>query len=107
MHAQNVRSLEPGDLALHLLLHLEVRPILCRDSPPSLHQGLLHLLAGYPRTRHANCFLAGHWARIMALREQNPKTATNITPKLRQFIGSQSKERLDAHDIANRLMRKE
>ncbi|WZH46496.1 autophagy protein Apg9-domain-containing protein [Fusarium acuminatum] len=46
-------------------------------------------------------------ARIMALREQNPKTATNITPKLRQFIGSQSKERLDAHDIANRLMRKE
>ncbi|KAF4453542.1 putative APG9-integral membrane protein required for Cvt and autophagy transport [Fusarium austroafricanum] len=46
-------------------------------------------------------------ARIMALREQNPKTATHITPKLRQFIGSQSKERLDAHDIANRLMRKE
>ncbi|KAF4967085.1 hypothetical protein FSARC_5306 [Fusarium sarcochroum] len=46
-------------------------------------------------------------ARIMALREQNPKTATNISPKLRQFIGSQSKERLDAHDIANRLMRKE
>ncbi|KAJ4255061.1 autophagy protein atg9 [Fusarium torreyae] len=46
-------------------------------------------------------------ARIMALRDQNPKTATNISPKLRQFIGSQSKERLDAHDIANRLMRKE
>ncbi|KAF5019020.1 hypothetical protein F66182_8994 [Fusarium sp. NRRL 66182] len=46
-------------------------------------------------------------ARIMALRDQNPKTATNISPKLRQFIGSQSKERLDAHDIANRLMRKD
>ncbi|KAH7325131.1 autophagy protein Apg9-domain-containing protein [Stachybotrys elegans] len=46
-------------------------------------------------------------ARIMALRDQNPKTASNIPPNLRRFIGSQSKERLDAHDIANRLMRKE
>lgn len=46
-------------------------------------------------------------ARIMALRDQNPKTATNIPWNLRRFIGSQSKERLDAHDIANRLMRKE
>lgn len=46
-------------------------------------------------------------ARIMTLRDQNPKTATNMPPNLRRFIGSQSKERLDAHDIANRLMRKE
>ncbi|KAK7210543.1 hypothetical protein V2G26_017721 [Clonostachys chloroleuca] len=46
-------------------------------------------------------------ARIMALRDQNPKTATNIPRNLRRFIGSQSKERLDAHDIANRLMRKD
>ena len=46
-------------------------------------------------------------ARVMALRDQNPKTATNIPRSLRRFIGSQSKERLDAHDIANRLMRKE
>ncbi|KAH7157229.1 autophagy protein Apg9-domain-containing protein [Dactylonectria macrodidyma] len=46
-------------------------------------------------------------ARIMTLRDQNPKTATNISKSLRRFIGSQSKERLDAHDIANRLMRKE
>ncbi|KAM0667847.1 hypothetical protein ACQRIU_003712 [Beauveria bassiana] len=46
-------------------------------------------------------------ARIMALRDQNPKTAANIPAKLRRFMGSQSKERLDAHDIANRLMRKE
>lgn len=46
-------------------------------------------------------------ARIMTLRDQNPKTATNISPSLRRYIGSQSKERLDAHDIANRLMRKE
>lgn len=46
-------------------------------------------------------------ARIMAIRDQNPKTATNIPQKLRKFMGSQSKERLDAHDIANRLMRKD
>lgn len=46
-------------------------------------------------------------ARIMSLRDQNPKTAANIPAKLRRFMGSQSKERLDAHDIANRLMRKE
>ncbi|RDA93397.1 hypothetical protein CP533_2004 [Ophiocordyceps camponoti-saundersi (nom. inval.)] len=46
-------------------------------------------------------------ARIMTLRDQNPKTATNMPPNLRKFIGSQSKERLDAHDIANRLMRKD
>jgi autophagy-related protein 9 len=35
-------------------------------------------------------------ARIMALRDQNPK-----------ILGSQSKERLDASDIANRLMRRD
>jgi autophagy-related protein 9 len=46
-------------------------------------------------------------ARIMALRDQNPRTAANVPTNLRRFIGSQSKERLDAHDIANRLMRKE
>ena len=46
-------------------------------------------------------------ARIMALRDQNPKTATNLTPEQRQWLGSQSKERLDASDIANRLMRRE
>ncbi|KAM4057995.1 autophagy protein apg9 domain-containing protein [Hirsutella rhossiliensis] len=46
-------------------------------------------------------------ARIMTLRDQNPKTAMNMPQNLRRFIGSQSKERLDAHDIANRLMRKE
>lgn len=45
--------------------------------------------------------------KIMALRDQNPKTATNMTRLQREWIGSQSKERLDAHDIANRLMRRE
>lgn len=46
-------------------------------------------------------------ARLMALRDHNPKTAANIPAKLRGFLGSQSKERLDAHDIANRLMRQD
>ncbi|RDW63971.1 hypothetical protein BP5796_10473 [Coleophoma crateriformis] len=47
-------------------------------------------------------------ARIMALRDANPLTATTpVAPGIRKFIGSQNKERLDAHDIANRLMRKE
>jgi autophagy-related protein 9 len=44
--------------------------------------------------------------RVMALRDINPKTA-QLTPAQRRWIGSQSKERLDAHDIANRLMRKD
>lgn len=53
--------------------------------------------------------------KITALRDENVKTATNITPSQRRFlskqlghhVASQSKERLDAHDIANRLMRRE
>ena len=46
-------------------------------------------------------------ARIMALRDHNPKTATNLTPAQQRWLGSQSKERLDASDIANRIMRRE
>ncbi|KAK6850884.1 hypothetical protein PG987_000518 [Apiospora arundinis] len=54
-------------------------------------------------------------SRITGLRDQNVKTASNITPSQRRFLSqqlgrhnvSQSKERLDAMDIANRLMRRE
>lgn len=46
-------------------------------------------------------------ARIMALRDANPITTNKISSRARKYIGSQSKQRLDAHDIANRLMRKE
>lgn len=46
-------------------------------------------------------------ARLMALRDANPITAEKFTPAQRNFLGTQSKERLDAHDIANRLMRRE
>ncbi|KAF6811158.1 autophagy protein Apg9 [Colletotrichum plurivorum] len=45
--------------------------------------------------------------RVMSLRDANPKTAINITPSQRRWMRNQSKERLDAHDIANRLMRRE
>ncbi|KAI9894211.1 MAG: autophagy protein atg9 [Vezdaea aestivalis] len=45
--------------------------------------------------------------RLMELRDKNPTTAT-IPPSHQRFIlGTQSKQRMDAHDIANRIMRKE
>lgn len=46
-------------------------------------------------------------ARIMSLRDSHPKTASNLTRVQRAWVGSQSKERLDAHDICNRIMRRE
>ncbi|KAK3989647.1 autophagy protein Apg9-domain-containing protein [Cladorrhinum sp. PSN332] len=47
-------------------------------------------------------------ARVMALRDQNSRTTATLTPRQRRWLlGSQSKERLDASDIANRIMRKE
>ncbi|OAL75324.1 hypothetical protein A7D00_0923 [Trichophyton violaceum] len=46
-------------------------------------------------------------SRLMALRDSNPSTAAAVSPKHRKFLGSQSKQRMDAHDIANRLMRRE
>lgn len=46
-------------------------------------------------------------ARIMALRDANPNTALNMTRTQRDWIRAHSKERLDAVDIASRLMRKD
>jgi autophagy-related protein 9 len=45
--------------------------------------------------------------KIMAMRDANPNLVENISSENRRFIGKNSKERLDAHDIANRLMRRE
>ncbi|KAI9727806.1 MAG: autophagy protein atg9 [Cirrosporium novae-zelandiae] len=45
--------------------------------------------------------------RVMRLRDSNPITATAMSKKHRNFIDRRSKQRMDAHDIANRLMRKE
>ncbi|KAL4874506.1 autophagy protein Apg9-domain-containing protein [Aspergillus karnatakaensis] len=45
--------------------------------------------------------------RLMNLRDSNPATAGAVSANNRRLLGSQSKQRMDAHDIANRLMRKE
>ncbi|KAF2640020.1 autophagy protein-like protein Apg9 [Massarina eburnea CBS 473.64] len=45
--------------------------------------------------------------KIMALRDQNLATASNISPQVRKLLDSKSRQRLDAIDIANRLMRRE
>ncbi|KAL8735572.1 MAG: hypothetical protein Q9166_000741 [cf. Caloplaca sp. 2 TL-2023] len=45
--------------------------------------------------------------RLMALRDANPATAAGVTERHRRFTGSQWKQRMDAHDIANRLMRRD
>ena len=45
--------------------------------------------------------------RLMSLRDSNPTTASGVSERHRRFIGSQSKQRMDAHDIANRLMRRD
>ena len=45
--------------------------------------------------------------RLMSLRDSNPSTAGAVTERHRRFLGSQSKQRMDAHDIANRLMRRD
>ncbi|EAA59942.1 hypothetical protein AN3734.2 [Aspergillus nidulans FGSC A4] len=46
-------------------------------------------------------------SRLMTLRDANPATAGAVSAFNRRLLGSQSKQRMDAHDIANRLMRKE
>lgn len=46
-------------------------------------------------------------ARIMAMRDANPTLAGKISSRNRKYMGRESKQRLDAHDIANRLMRRE
>ena len=45
--------------------------------------------------------------RLMSLRDSNPATASAVSERHRRFMGSQSKQRMDAHDIANRLMRRD
>ena len=44
--------------------------------------------------------------RLMLLKDKNPTTAATAYHS-EQLLGSQSKQRMDPHDIANRIMRKE
>ena len=46
-------------------------------------------------------------SRLMALRDSNPTVSSNTSSKSRRYAITQSKQRMDAHDIANRLMRKD
>ena len=45
--------------------------------------------------------------KLMNLRDLNPATAAGVKEQHRRFMGTQSKQRMDAHDIANRLMRRD
>lgn len=44
--------------------------------------------------------------RVMLIKDIHPQSRT-VPPNARTFMGNHSKQKLDAHDIANRLMRKE
>src|SRR2546429_7717587 len=66
-----------------------------------------HYLLNVPDTDMQTISWQDIVGRLMALRDSNPFTATEVSAKHKKFMGSQSKQRLDAHDIANRLMRKE
>lgn len=46
-------------------------------------------------------------SRLMALRDSNPNIKTANNSRAKTFLGTQSKQRMDAHDIANRLMRRD
>lgn len=48
-------------------------------------------------------------AKLMDLRDENPSTARpeRLSPENRKYLQGQSKQRMDAHDIANRLMRQD
>ena len=46
-------------------------------------------------------------SRLMALRDSNPTIAPNTAAATRTWAHTQSKQRMDAHDIANRLMRRD
>jgi len=46
-------------------------------------------------------------SRIMALRDLNLTTASNLKPDVRKLLDSKSRQRLDAVDIASRLMRRD
>jgi autophagy-related protein 9 len=46
-------------------------------------------------------------SRVMALRDLNLTTASNLSPQTRKLLDSKSRQRLDAVDIASRLMRRD
>ena len=72
----------------------------------NMHNFYRHLL-GIPDTDMQTVSWQEIVKRLMLLRDSNPATAAGVTERHRRFMGSQSKQRMDAHDIANRLMRRD
>lgn len=71
-----------------------------------LHDFYLHLL-NIPESEIQSISWQEVISRLMALRDSNPNIRTAQNPQSRRFMVTQSKQRMDAHDIANRLMRKD
>lgn len=88
------------------LIYRSVRYALDIPRLQRLHNFYLHLLR-IPDTDIQTVDWRDIIARIMDLRDDNPVLTDKISPAMRHFMGAQSKQRLDAHNIANRLMRKE
>lgn len=88
------------------LIYQSVRYVMDIPRLKRLHNFYLHLLR-IPDTDIQTVDWRDIIARIMDLRDDNPVLTDKISPAMRHFMGAQSKQRLDAHNIANRLMRKE
>jgi autophagy-related protein 9 len=71
-----------------------------------MHNFYHHLLE-IPDTDIQNVSWPDVIAKLMELRDSNPNTAANLSTTHQKFLRTQSKQRMDAHDIANRLMRRE
>ncbi|KIX00736.1 uncharacterized protein Z518_09801 [Rhinocladiella mackenziei CBS 650.93] len=65
-----------------------------------------HYLLGIPEEEIQSISWQEIVSRLMALRDSNP-TITSRSKKSGAYIRSQNKQRMDAHDIANRLMRRQ
>lgn len=70
-----------------------------------MHDFYLYLL-GIPETEIQSISWQEVVSRLMALRDSNP-TIASTSKKAGGYLRSQDKQRMDAHDIASRLMRKE
>ncbi|CAF9927448.1 MAG: hypothetical protein GOMPHAMPRED_004396 [Gomphillus americanus] len=84
---------------------------------------IVQVISGIPRLKHMHDFYhylleipdtdiqTIQWQevvkRLMALRDYNPTTVTKLNDRQREFLGTQARQRMDAHDIANRLMRRD
>lgn len=71
-----------------------------------MHDFYLYLL-GIPEDEIQSISWQEVVSRLMALRDSNPNTAEAAAKKRSGWIKTQSKQRMDAHDIASRLMRRQ